>query len=63
MAVLRIAKLSNGEIVLVIKSAQSVGFSEYKHVLVNDNINARRERFDPYWVIETCVVWYMEWRV
>lgn len=55
-----VGKLNDGRIVRVIKTAQPVAFSEYEHVLINDNINARQPRWKPYWVISTSVVWLLE---
>jgi len=57
---MRVANLSTGKIVLLIKDAQHVAFSKYEHVLVNDNINARQPRWKPYWEIATLVVWILE---
>ena len=54
-----VAKLSNGKIVLVLKEAQEVRFSEFRHVLINDNLDARQQRWKPYWVLETTVVWML----
>lgn len=55
-----VGKLNTGQIVLVIKPSQSVLFSDYEHVLVNDNVNARQARWKPYLVISTSVVWILD---
>lgn len=57
---MKVAKLNDGRVVLLIKEAQHVQFSEYRHVLVNDNLNARQQRWKPYWILETCVQWIMD---
>ncbi len=55
-----VAKINNGKIVKVLKGAQSVAFSEFRHTLVNDNLEARQPRWKPYWVLETSVVWMID---
>jgi len=52
-----VAKLSTWQIVRVLKESQPVQFSEFEHVLVNDNLNARQQRWKPYWVLATLIAW------
>lgn len=54
-----IAKLITGKIVLVLKPAQSVQFSPYKHVLVSSVLNEKSSQWDLRWVLETTVTWYL----
>ena len=54
-----VAKLATGQIVRVLKEAQPDQFSEFDHVLVNDNLDARQARWKPYWVIGTSVAWVL----
>ena len=57
---MQVAKLNNGRIVKLIKHQHKVMFSKFEHSLVNDNLNAIPQRYKPYWIISTSVVWVMD---
>ncbi len=56
---MRVAKLSDGRIVQLLKPAQAVRFSRCKHVLVADRLTNRMRRIEPYWMRDTTVVWIL----
>lgn len=57
---MRVAKLSTGKIVQLLKPAQPVQFDTGLHVLVADRLTTVPSRIVPYWVPATGVVWSIE---
>ena len=53
---MKVAKLSDGRVVQLLKQAQPVRFASGLHVLVADRLTAVPSRIIPYWVPATFVV-------
>lgn len=53
---MKVAKLSDGRVVQLLKQAQPVRFASGQHVLVADRLTAVPSRITPYWVPATFVV-------
>lgn len=56
---MRVAKLSTGKIVQLLKTAQPVQFDTGLHVLVADRLTTVPSRIIPYWVPATNLVWLL----
>lgn len=56
---MRVAKLSDGRIVQLLKQAQHVSFSSRKHVLVASQLITRARKIEPFWAKDTAVVWVL----
>ena len=57
---MRIAKLSTDRIVLCLSEPKTVSFADGLHVLVSNVITTNPRRLDPYWVMQSLVVWVIE---
>lgn len=57
---IRVAKLCTGQLVAIVKEAQHVQFSPYKHVLVATKITSRFGSVDPKWVPETYIAYRID---
>ena len=57
---MKVAKLSSGRIVRLLKEAQAVQFADGLFVLVADRLTTVPNRIDPRWVPATSVVWILD---